>query len=558
MTRDVTYPRTPSRPNRKRRGRVNARRAVRGQHTQPRQAEPRKTQPRRAQARKTNPRKAQRRGASGPKPKWGWAALLGLVGVNVGVVLYHGDPRVHLPEAHAGTPDSNVATKTERPAADAAARADATPRQAQAAKKTAERHAEPKAADSGRAPPSWMAEGLNPLLGVRTPGPVKRVRTAELGPGQTLAQGLAELGIERGQHQPIVQSFKPLVDFRKLRPGHRLKARFGANDQILSVDLARSRLDKVRARYQGEGRWSADALDIPVDTVTTTISGEVDSSLWNAMAATGERPTLALALAQIFAWEIDFYTGVYPGDSFKVLVEKRYVDGEFLDYGHVLAAEFVSDGHVFRGFMHEESDGTVAYYDKEGRSLRKQLLKSPLKFGHITSRFGRRHHPVLGYTRAHNGVDYGVRTGTPVRSVGDGRVIRAGWAGGFGRLIEIRHANGWVSQYAHLSEIAVRKGQRVSQKQKIGRTGASGLATGPHLHYGLKKVGRYVDPLAQDFERAEPLRGAAKQSFRKRVARLGKKLEAIRIAREPAGHGQTESANEQRTDVSDAETLQEG
>jgi murein DD-endopeptidase MepM/ murein hydrolase activator NlpD len=247
-----------------------------------------------------------------------------------------------------------------------------------------------------------------------------------------------------------------------------------------------------------------------------------------------------LALVDVFAWEIDFYSQVHPGDTFKLLVEKHFANGQFVGYGDISAAEFVESGHVHRAFLHTSEDGSKAYYDAQGHSLRKQLLKTPLQYGHVTSRFGSRVHPVLGYRRNHNGVDYGVPTGTPVWSVGDGRVIKAGWHGGFGRLVEVSHTNGWVSQYAHLSRIHVRVGQHVSQKETLGLVGSTGLASGPHLHYGLLKHGRYLNPLAQQFDKGRSLEALELQSFMRETASRIEQLDNTRVAKKHTGSKQDE------------------
>ena len=194
-------------------------------------------------------------------------------------------------------------------------------------------------------------------------------------------------------------------------------------------------------------------------------------------------------------WDVDFNTEIQPGDSFRVVVEKQYLDGNMARYGRILAAEFTRGERLLRALRHEGTSG-VGYYGPEGRPLRKAFLRSPLRFTRISSRFTRsRLHPILGVRRPHLGVDYAAPTGTPVQAAADGTVIAAGREGGYGKTVRLRHANGYETLYGHLSRIDVRRGQRVAQGTRIGAVGATGLATGPHLDYRMARQGQFVDPL---------------------------------------------------------------
>ncbi|HET6344377.1 MAG TPA: M23 family metallopeptidase, partial [Myxococcota bacterium] len=374
------------------------------------------------------------------------------------------------------------------------------------------------------------------LAGMRAPGVVQRVERVELKRCQTPAAALAALGVASEDIAGALASLTSHIDFRRMRPGDGIKARFDAENRMLYLDISRGLLEQARARRLGD-TWAGEKIEVAVDTVVAEVSGQVKSSLWEALVgAAGEDPRLVAVLVDIFAYEIDFYTEIQPSDSFALLVEKRYANGQFLDYGDVTAAEFVTGATPHRAFLHHREDGTRSYFDGAGNSLRKQLLKAPLKYAPVTSSFGVRKHPVLGYTRNHNGTDYGVPVGTPVWSVGDGRVVTAGWHSGFGKLVEVQHPNGWLSQYAHLSKINVKVGQRIQQKDVVGLVGQTGLATGPHLHYGLKKNGAYVNSLAQKFERAKPLVGPELTEFSAHVAKLLGDLNKVRVAQEQAVH----------------------
>ena len=423
--------------------------------------------------------------------------FLGLLAINAAVFIYYGDPRTRLPP----------------PQADKAAKPSPTP------------------ARSARTGADGSA-ALDPTAGIRTPGPVQKVTTVGLRPGQNVAQALLGAGIAAPEVTAAVASLSSLVDFRRLKPGHELRARLDAGGSLLSLDVRRGPADQIRTEKQ-DSAWRAARLDIPVNTVRTVVRGQVQSSLWEAMEQSGEDPRLAIDVADIFAWDIDFYTDLHPGDSFVIVVDKCYVEGKFVSYGPIAAARFVTDGTRHEAFLHHGQGSAAAiasYFDADGQSLRKQLLKSPLKYGHITSGFGMRVHPILGYSRAHNGIDYGAPVGTQVWAVGDGRVTKAGWVDGYGNYVELHHANGWESEYGHLSRILVHTGQRIGQKDVIALSGSTGLSTGPHLHYGLKLNGHFVDPSRQKFERAKPLDGEEKQRFDEEVRRLRGELDDGRIA----------------------------
>jgi murein DD-endopeptidase MepM/ murein hydrolase activator NlpD len=245
----------------------------------------------------------------------------------------------------------------------------------------------------------------------------------------------------------------------------------------------------------------ADVLPIPKTRKTDIVRGGIDRehpSLVSAMDAIGESIDLTLALAEIFGGEIDFSTGLQRGDVFQLTVDKQYRDdGRFGGYGPILAAEFQNAGRAVRAVRYTPEGGSPGYYDEKGVSMKRFFLASPLKFQPVvTSGFSAsRFHPVLREYRAHLGVDYRAPAGSPVVAVADGVVVSAGMAGGSGRMVHLRHANAFETEYLHLSTIAVHAGERVHQGDLIGRVGATGLATGPHLDYRLKRNGVFVNPV---------------------------------------------------------------
>ncbi|HEU4936646.1 MAG TPA: peptidoglycan DD-metalloendopeptidase family protein [Vicinamibacterales bacterium] len=278
-----------------------------------------------------------------------------------------------------------------------------------------------------------------------------------------------------------------------------------------------------------------------VDVVA--VRGRIDSDHPSVIAAieeTGETIQLALAVAEIFSGEIDFDSDLQSGDSFDILVEKKSHDGQFSDYGAVLGARFITDGRDLRAIRWvDPATGKAAFYDDAGRSLKRFFLRSPLRFEpRVTSGFSRRRlHPVFRTYRAHLGIDYGAPTGAPVVAVSPGTVVSAGWSGGGGNMVRLRHASGYESYYLHLSSFAkgVRAGVHVDQGQLIGRVGATGTATGPHLDYRLRKNGVFLNPLTEHrkLPPGEPIPATQLAAFRSTADATLQKLSAALSAEAP-------------------------
>lgn len=342
--------------------------------------------------------------------------------------------------------------------------------------------------------------------------------------GATVAGMLGKHLLPESELSALVQAVTSSFDVRRLRAGniYRLDRLF--DGRIRSFEYEIDPTKALRAsRREGDIVFTAEVVELPRVTTQVVVEGRIDRetpSLSEAIEGAGERLDLALAMAEIFSGEIDFNSDLQPGDGFRVVVEKSVrEDGQFVGYGPVQAAEFVNAGRALQAMRFTLADGKASYFDAEGRSLRRFFLKSPLRFEpRITSRFSRsRLHPVLKYARAHNGVDYGAPSGAPVVSVAAGVVSFAGWTSGGGRTVRVRHTSGYESEYLHLSAIAggVRVGSRVGQGEHVGNVGSTGLATGPHLHYGLRRDGRYVNPITehQNLPPGEPVPATLKASF---------------------------------------------
>jgi murein DD-endopeptidase MepM/ murein hydrolase activator NlpD len=318
-----------------------------------------------------------------------------------------------------------------------------------------------------------------------------------------------------------------VFDVRRMRVGQPYAVDRLLDGRIRSFDyeIDGDRRLHVEAADPSEFRAFIESIpkEISVDAVEGAISRQTPS-LTQALDAVGERIDLALQMADIFSGELDFSSELQPGDAFRLVVERQTRNGAFAGYGAILAAEFVASGRPLRAYRYAPDGGKPGYFDEEGRSLKRFFLKSPLKFEpRITSRFtSSRRHPILGYTRAHNGVDYSAPPGAPVATVAPGTVTFAGWTNGGGRTVRVRHNNGYESEYLHLSAIAVRGGQHVSQGDLVGKVGSTGLATGPHLHYGLRRNGRYVNPVVEhrNMPPGEPVPAAELAAFALERVRL--------------------------------------
>jgi murein DD-endopeptidase MepM/ murein hydrolase activator NlpD len=330
----------------------------------------------------------------------------------------------------------------------------------------------------------------------------KTVVSARVASGATCASLLREQGLTATEVADMAARVAAVFDLRKVRAAQPYRLERATVDGAMrrfeyEIDTDRF----LRLSREPAGDWLATVLPIAKTRRLETVRGTIDRqapSLVAAVDAAGETIDLTLALAEIFGGDIDFNTELQPGDRFELTVEKQFRDGDaFAGYGPIAAAEFNNAGRRVRAVQFADADGKPAYYDERGVSMRRFFLASPLKFQPVvTSAFSRnRFHPILREYRAHLGVDYRAPAGAPVVAVSDGVVVSAGSSGGSGRMVHLRHANGFESEYLHLSAITVHAGARVHQGELIGRVGSTGLATGPHLDYRLKRNGAFINPL---------------------------------------------------------------
>ena len=322
----------------------------------------------------------------------------------------------------------------------------------------------------------------------------------------TLDSMLRGHGLAADAVQQIVSVARTVFDPRRLRSlqPYALALTLDGALKYFEYEIDADSFLRVAPDRRTDGDLQAEVLPIPKTLHHATASGSIDAvtpSLFESIQSTGERPELAMAMAQVFGGEIDFNTELQPGDRYTVAFERFVREGRPPSYGEVTAAEFRNDGRLVRAIRFTPPGGEPGYFDDEGRSLRRFFLKSPLKFEpRVTSRFSlRRMHPVLHTARAHRGVDYGAPHGAEVIAIAAGTVVSTTFDNTNGRMVRLRHPSGYESLYLHLSAFGrgIRAGVRVAQGQTIGRVGSTGLATGPHLHYGLKKNGVFVNPLAE-------------------------------------------------------------
>jgi murein DD-endopeptidase MepM/ murein hydrolase activator NlpD len=311
--------------------------------------------------------------------------------------------------------------------------------------------------------------------------------------GENFAGALQKLGLSPAQVNEATAAAQRAFNLRQLRAGNTLTVGRSLEGSLREIDYKIDAERMLRIVPQPAG-FSAEVKEIPTHTEVTVANGKLEDSLFNAVEEAGESAEVAMRLAQIFGYDLDFYTDPRKGDTFRVVMEKkRYSTGETAGYGKILAAEYVNGGKKYQALLFHDPEGHPAYYTADGKSLQKAFLKSPLKFGApVTSHFSKaRFHPILKTTRPHLGTDYGAPVGTPVQTIGSGRVIFAGRKGGDGNMVHIAHSNGYETMYLHLSKMFVHAGEHVEIGKTIGLVGMTGLATGPHLDFRIEQKGQF-------------------------------------------------------------------
>jgi murein DD-endopeptidase MepM/ murein hydrolase activator NlpD len=357
-------------------------------------------------------------------------------------------------------------------------------------------------------------------------------REARIRPGDNITRLFLRMDIDDGEALRFLQATPhAAVLFRQMAPGKVLSAEVGGHGELLSLSFPLNGGNSVLKVIRNPDGFDISTEAIEYEKSLSIQSAVVRHSLFGAADDAGIPDSIATKLADIFGGDIDFHRDLRRGDRFSVVYEAVTHNGKLVRADHILAAEFINDGKSHRAFWYQDMQGTGGYYMEDGRSIRKAFLKSPLEFSRITSGFSNaRYHPILKETRAHRGIDYGAPTGTRVKATGDGVIDFAGIQGGYGKLVTIRHPGDKVTLYGHLSGFAsgIKKGGRVMQGDLIGYVGATGLASGPHLHYEFRVSGIHRNPLAMTLPAAAPLPAAGLALFKSNISGVISQLETAR------------------------------
>jgi len=369
------------------------------------------------------------------------------------------------------------------------------------------------------APRHSMALTLPPLPLARLNGEQgDSWQVVQVQPGQTLGELFEQVGVPAATMYRILDQPGANEALTRLRPGTELAFDLPVGGGLRTFRFDRDDSHRVELTIKPD-TIVENVIERPSEARTVVATGEITSSLYAAARRAGLSPAaIATMTGEIFQYDIDF-TDAQKGDRFSVVYEQIWREGERIGTGNIAAATFTTGGKTYSGFRFEH-DGKVGYYTADGRPLKKAFIRMPIPYARITSGFSKaRKHPVLGRTRAHQGVDYGAGTGTPIHAAGDARVSFVGWKGGYGRTVVLDHGKGYTTLYAHMSRFgSYKRGQSIKQGTVIGYVGSSGLATGPHLHYEFRVNGVHRNPLTVTMPPPEPLQGAALVAFRAQTA----------------------------------------
>jgi murein DD-endopeptidase MepM/ murein hydrolase activator NlpD len=371
------------------------------------------------------------------------------------------------------------------------------------------------------APPPAQVQIPAPLVQL----PVKNRIDALISVGETISSLLGGYFTPQEIHELGLQS-KNVFPLTRICAGQPYQI-CTTDDKFESFTYEIDQNEQFIIRRDGD-QLQVERVPIEYEVRTEVVRGQVESSLFEAVAAAGESSELATSLADIFAWDIDFLRDLRSGDTFTALVEKRFREGKAAGYERVLAAEFRNNGELYRALYYQDKDRSGSYYDETGRSVRKAFLKAPLSFSRISSGFSlKRFHPITKTWKAHPAIDYAAPTGTPIKTVGDGTITRIGYTKGNGNFVEVRHNGTYSTIYLHMSHFAkgMKKGKRIAQGQVIGYVGATGLATGPHLCFRMYRNGSPVNPYTVKAPAAMPISTANLDDFKRNARDLVARLE---------------------------------
>ncbi|MFN9966482.1 MAG: M23 family metallopeptidase [Lysobacteraceae bacterium] len=375
-----------------------------------------------------------------------------------------------------------------------------------------------RALEASEAPATTtLAVALPPPPPSEAPAPKEDWRTVRVQPGQTLGSLFADLGLPASTMHRMLEVPEATQLASRLKVGSELAFDIGPDGELRGLRFDAGETRRIHLAMEGDD-VRREVIERAVETRVVVAGGQLRSSLFADGARAGLSAGVMNDMVKALQYDIDFGQDLREGDSFQIVYEELWREGERLRDAGVVAVNFVNQGKAYTALRFDR-DGQSEFFDLEGRPLRKSFMRTPIEFARLSSGFGARRHPVLNRMRMHKGVDYAAPVGTPIFAAGEGRVKFAGWQNGYGRTVILDHGNGITTLYAHMSRLgSYRVGQRVRQGTTIGYVGMSGLATGPHLHYEFRVGGMHKDPLKVTLPKPEPLRGPALAEFRRATA----------------------------------------
>jgi murein DD-endopeptidase MepM/ murein hydrolase activator NlpD len=350
--------------------------------------------------------------------------------------------------------------------------------------------------------------------------------------GSNLMETLLRAGVPATEAHQAIIALEEVFDPRALRAGQRIRLEIDgdAEQQLLSVAIPLDAVKTVSAYRLDDEQFFSEAIEKPLSLNVVGAKGTIQDSLFQSMSAAAVPDRLIMELIRVYSWDVDFQRDIQRDDQFEIMYETLVdPDGNLIRTGNVLMAALTLSGTDLRLIRHEFADGTVDYFNEKGESVRKALLRTPIDGARLSSGYGKRRHPVLGYTRMHRGVDFSAPSGTPVMAAGDGVVEFAGPNGGYGRYLRIRHNASFKSAYAHLKGFSknVRVGSRVKQGQIVAYVGSTGMSTGPHLHYEIHQGDKQINPLSLKLPTGRQLSGDALRTFQTQRAQLEERFATL-------------------------------
>jgi murein DD-endopeptidase MepM/ murein hydrolase activator NlpD len=357
-------------------------------------------------------------------------------------------------------------------------------------------------------------------------------QTVTVRTGQTVGEIFGTQGVSGNQLQHLIDEPANANALRHIHPGEEFAFSHAPNGALRALRFDRDERTRVEVTFDATGLHE-QTLDRNLEHRTQVAHGVIESSLFDAGNQAGMDDGMVLKLANALGYDIDFAQDLRVGDSFTVIYDSVYRDGEFLHDGDIIAATFINGGKRYSAFRYTDTHGDTAFFSADGRPLRKSFLRTPVEFTRISSVFSAgRMHPILGTMRAHRGVDYAAPSGTAIHAAGDGKVTFRGWQGGYGNVVIIDHGRHYSTLYGHMSRFAgIRLGEHVRQGETIGYVGMTGLATGPHLHYEFRVDGTHRDPLTVTLPKPEPLPASELVRFEGATSPLLAKLKTLEATR---------------------------